>query len=567
MENKLNKRERYKAQLRPIDYYKDFENLDFSNLGEGDRFYLQDFGIFTTDFLEDEFTIRIRVPGGQMDPKHFIAIADIAQKHDLTIIITARGGIQLHDIDAKNILEVHKAVNATGLSTWQSFGDNVRNIICDVFDEVGEYAVLETYSIVMQMQDFIIKNPDYVGLLPRRLGVAISGNSANVTSLYANDIYFGLAKKDAELGFNVFLGGKNIEVPTDADIFLKRDEVFEFFKAFVVAFNKHGSRFSRSRTRVFHLIEDVGIDRLKDFIKQEYKKEFTKKGELILQRAKFEQFHKLKDGTYSYCYETAFSKLNATEMKKIATVVQDQKITMRIGMDQKIYLLGLKEKIAPLESVALSQTVTACAGNLCPYAVWSIKEDTKYIPLDRIRKHSIQVGFSGCAKGCGRHRHTDIGLIGLKTNNFGDVEGGARIFLGALHTTGKSTSRMLFSMVPFPHLNQTLDMVIDHFEASGYEFFEEYALEVLLNYSEEFVALWTLACLEIKKVVAFKKLEKALTFHEELELLREHFSELDFWEHIGEDMYAAISYLGKKLWTIEGADPTYKPPIERVNFR
>ena len=25
MENKLNKRERYKAQLKPIDYYKDFE--------------------------------------------------------------------------------------------------------------------------------------------------------------------------------------------------------------------------------------------------------------------------------------------------------------------------------------------------------------------------------------------------------------------------------------------------------------------------------------------------------------------------------------------------------------
>ena len=48
MKQKLNKRERYKAQLKPIDYYKDFENIDFESLGEGDRFYLQDFGIFTT---------------------------------------------------------------------------------------------------------------------------------------------------------------------------------------------------------------------------------------------------------------------------------------------------------------------------------------------------------------------------------------------------------------------------------------------------------------------------------------------------------------------------------------
>jgi hypothetical protein len=51
IEPKLNKRERFKARLKPIDYFEEFEDLDFENLGEGDRFFLQDFGIFTTDFL------------------------------------------------------------------------------------------------------------------------------------------------------------------------------------------------------------------------------------------------------------------------------------------------------------------------------------------------------------------------------------------------------------------------------------------------------------------------------------------------------------------------------------
>jgi len=64
LEPKLNKRERYKARLKPYDYYVDeFETIDFESLGEGDRYYLQDFGIFNTDFLEDEFTIRLRVAG------------------------------------------------------------------------------------------------------------------------------------------------------------------------------------------------------------------------------------------------------------------------------------------------------------------------------------------------------------------------------------------------------------------------------------------------------------------------------------------------------------------------
>jgi len=51
-EQKLNKRERYKTRLKPMEYFKELKNLDFDNLTEGDRFFLQDFVIFTTDFLE-----------------------------------------------------------------------------------------------------------------------------------------------------------------------------------------------------------------------------------------------------------------------------------------------------------------------------------------------------------------------------------------------------------------------------------------------------------------------------------------------------------------------------------
>ena len=94
VEPKLNKRERYKARLKPIDYFKEFEDLDFGNLAEGDRFFLQDFGIFTTDFLEDEFTIRLRIAAGKLTHEQFSYIADVVAEYDLTVITTARGGLQ-----------------------------------------------------------------------------------------------------------------------------------------------------------------------------------------------------------------------------------------------------------------------------------------------------------------------------------------------------------------------------------------------------------------------------------------------------------------------------------------
>ena len=567
MEKKLNKRERYKAQLKPIDYYKDFETIDFDSLGEGDRFYLQDFGIFTTDFLEGEFTIRIRIPGGRLSSEQFQSIADIVDEYDLTIILTARSGIQLHDVESDDVLEIHQRINELGVSTWQSFGDNVRNIVTDAYDGRGKYSEIEVYPLIMQMNDYIIKNPRYVGMLPRRVSIGISGNRADVTSFFANDIYFALAQKDGEFGFNVYMGGKNTEVAKSADIFLKETEVFNFFKAFVEAFYLHGSRFSRSKTRVFHMIEEHGMDAMKAHIQKEYKTPFVSAGEIIIEKGNFSEFHPLKDGTFGFCYQTDFSRLKTGEIKDIANFATKNNAEIRFGIDQNIYILGLSEKSTTLSSPALSQTIMACAGNLCPYAVWSIKDETSYLPLDKINEHQIQVGFSGCAKGCGRHRHTDIGLIGLKTNNFGDTDGGARIFLGAEHSDGSSTGRQLFSMVPFVHLNTVVSLVIKVFEDSGYKEFEEYATDILNKYSEEFLSLWFLANLETNKSLGLKKIEKEQSFEYEKELLKEEFSDLDFWLHVDENFHNAVSYLSKKLWTIEGEDPHYKPKIERTNFR
>lgn len=567
MENKLNKRERYKAQLKPIDYYKDFENIDFESLNEADRFYLQDFGIFNTNFLEDEFTIRIRIPGGKISAENFQKIADIVDEYNLTIILTARSGIQLHNVEADNVLEIHKRINALGVSTWQSFGDNVRNIITDAYDGCGSSSEIETYPIVMAMHDYIIENPRYVGMLPRRISIGISGNRSNVSSFFANDLYFALAKKDGVFGFNVYMGGKNTEVALSTDIFLLETEVFDFFKAFIEAFYIHGSRSSRAKTRIFHMIEEIGMDALKAFIQQEYKSDFQTEGELILEKTKFGEFHKLKDGKYGFCYQTDFSRLTTDEIKNIASYATKNSLEIRLGMDQNIYLIGLNEPSTTLKSQALSNTIVACAGNLCPYAVWSIKDETSYLPLDKINEHSIQVGFSGCAKGCGRHRHTDIGLIGLKTNNFGDTDGGARIFIGASHSDGTSTGRQLFSMVPFMHLNSVVSLAIKFFELSGYSDFEEYATKTLSNYSEEFVSLWFLANLETNKTIELLSQDTTTTYEYEKNLLKKEFGELDFWEHVDENFHDAISYLSKKLWTIEGEDPHYKPKIDRVNFR
>ena len=122
-------------------------------------------------------------------------------------------------------------------------------------------------------------------------------------------------------------------------------------------------------------------------------------------------------------------------------------------------------------------------------------------------------------------------------------------------------------MVPFVHLHSVISLIIKLFELSGYEEFEDYAADVLNKYSEDFVSIWVLANLETNKAITLKEPTKENNFDDEKELLKEEFADLDFWSHVGENFYESISYLGKKLWTIEGEDPRYKPKIQRTNFR
>jgi ferredoxin-nitrite reductase len=87
----------------------------------------------------------------------------------------------------------------------------------------------------------------------------------------------------------------------------------------------------------------------------------------------------------------------------------------------------------------------------------------------------------------------------------------------------------------------------------------------LSKFSEEFLAIWTLANLESNKTIKLGPTDSGFLY--EKALLMTHFSDVDFIEPIEEDFSHSISAMAKKLWTVEGEDPTYKPSIDRVKFR
>jgi len=542
---KLNKYEKIKLQFNPYEYSKELGALNFDSLGNVDRQLLGDVGIFSNPMEEDEFILRLRISAGHISPEHLELIATIVREYELEIVLTARAQLQLHGLFDTNILEVFYKCNEKGLCTYQTFGDNVRNIVCDVYDGINDFSKIEVYPYIKEIEKLFLKVPEYIGLLPRRLSTAISGNSANVEGFFSNDIFFALAVKDNRHGFNLYLGGKNSEMAQDSSIFVYPEELVSLFEAIIVAFNKYGLRANRTKTRLFHLIEEFGMDSFKNQIQEMYDQELISSGELLLEQHNFKEFDTLSDGTYSYMYKTNFARVKAEEFEKIASIAKSNNYEVRIGTNHHIYILGLKEPISPLKSHQNSATILACAGSeYCPYSYWSIKDETSYLPMDKITKHDIKVGFSGCLKGCAKHQHSDIGVVGLRTNIFGEPQMAARIFLGAEYTYGKVVAKEVLKVVPLPYFSAILDLIIHEFEQSDYSQFELFSHNILNHFTADFLELWFLAKMDTQKDIY-------LHVEEEETLLNQYYKDSDFYTLSQNRYREASSFLSKKMWTIK----------------
>ncbi|MCF6205917.1 MAG: nitrite/sulfite reductase [Sulfurovum sp.] len=497
---KLNKIERLKAQESPFVYREKLFALDLHALDEDARFYLKNFGIYNIKLAPEKFMLRIRIAAGRIARSHFAALVQIAKAEGLELLLTARAQIELHGLHADNVLDVWQQVQEAGMTTLQTLTDNFRNIVTDPYDGMDESSRVEVYPLILQMQELFLDKPEWMGMIPRKFNTAICATESTSFHFYGNDLYFALAQKEGEWGFNVYLGGKNSEVAQPANVFVLPDEVPAMFNAVARTFLEHGLRQSRAKTRLFHLIETIGMEAFRKYVQGYYGTPLQAAGETRRYKVPVSHFTPLKDGTYGYTVQTCFGKLDLETAGSVSRFAEAEDAEIRLGVDQNLHLLGLKEKRVPFGGITGVSHITACAGSsYCALSLWDVKEETADLPLEKIEQHQIQVGFSGCLKGCGRHHHCDIGLVGLRTNLFGETQKAARVFLGGQYSEGSAPARLIFPSVPLKHLKVLLEKIIEAYEESGEKDFEAFTAHYINPHSTFFVMLWFLAQLYLKQ--------------------------------------------------------------------
>jgi len=175
-----------------------------------------------------------------------------------------------------------------------------------------------------------------------------------------------------------------------------------------------------------------------------------------------------------YKYITNLGQIKLLELEKIFTYCKENSLKIRLGIDQNIYIFGLKQREFPFKSNSKYENLLVCAGSkYCFFSLFDTKSEAEHLKLDKIRKY--------------------IGFVGIRTNLYGTKEFAVRLYLGGLYSGGKSGARLIFWAIPLRILNSVIEVIIKEFEHSGYKKFESFSKNILNNFESEFLAFWFLA--------------------------------------------------------------------------
>jgi len=516
---KMNRIEQIKVLSDTIEVYTRLSKIadgGYEALKEEDSsYFLKCLGLFDKG---KDFMIRVHILAGELSYEQALCIGELAYEYgDDYMDITTRMQIELRHIEISNIAKVVKRLEEVGLSTFQTGGDNPRNIMTDPLDGIAYDNIIETMPIIEKLQEVFFKNPQWTSALPHKFNTAILGSLSNSCNIFGHDCSFVLAQKEGLFGFNVFLGARGGIQSQDANLFLEIDQVPLFFESLLSIFKKYGYRDDRTKSRLIFLLRDVGMKNLIEGVEEEAGVSFAKGGVTLVQSQSmtFGSNKVLgKDGKFIYKLIVPSGIFTGKDMIAVAQIAQKfGSGNIRLSYDQNIYLLSLEQEsfeIFKAQEVIRNYAhynrlyfndMIACVGDKnCSFGLISNKSDA--IEMAEFLYHEIpiedalvRINWSACAKGCGLHKIADIGLQGCEIEDAqGEYIEGVDIFFGGKITRDALEAKILHQAVPLREAKYHIKYLLQaykEFKKRG-ESYEAYDSRYLrANYSIQAISFYT----------------------------------------------------------------------------
>ncbi len=503
---KSNKIEDLKKEQSAIEFINNFENITkngYENLTEAQsKHLLKCYGIYDKG-NKDEFVIRIRIPLGQLTLTQAKMFAKTASDFGRSRIdLTTRSQVEFRHLKFEELPTVLANLQSVGITTYQTAGDNLRGIITSPFDGYSKTSLINCKDLVEDLHDVFLKNPDFIGTLPRKFNTGILGDITNDCNIYGHDCAFVLAKKNNEIGFNLYLGGKVGVQARPINIFVKQNQVKEVFKTILDIFKEFGFRDNRNKNRLTYFLDEVTIEEFTKALIESSKLELQSSGEtLVKEEYKIDENStiKLKDAKTAIYFPIPAGLFNSKDLEEVSTLMEETDSILRFTHEQSFFLISDEKNLETIKNSEIFKKYDAyntlffrnqiaCAGtNDCSFGVIPNKADAiemanylnKEIPM---KKGKVRMYWSACPKGCGVHGVADIGFEGAKAK---DEEGnfcdGVKIFIGGKATKQIEEARQLSKAIPIKKAQEVVKELLTIYknEMIDDESFESFDSRVL----------------------------------------------------------------------------------------
>lgn len=420
------------------------------------------------------YMIRLRLPGGFLEPEKWIAMNEVANEHSTGVIkITTRQTIQLHGILKSHIKPTIQSFNEAKLDSIATCGDINRNVTCashpkqsavhaEVFsyaDKISRLLMPKTkayYEIWLDEEKIVDKkeeeDPLYLDkYLPRKFKIGIAIPPNNDSDVLTNDLgLIAIIENNKLLGFNVAVGGGlstthgNAETyPRLATVigFANTENILKVVYEVVTTQRDFGNRSDRKLARLKYTVDKMGVDN--------FKKEVDKRCGFTLEatrpysfttRSDYYGWHKGENGLWYYTVFVENGRVLDDEKIALKTalleVAKTGKCNFLFTASQNVIIADVKDEdkaaihsllaafkiIEHTEGASLikKNSIACVALPTCPLA---LAEAQRYLPtlLSKIEPltkrygiddENIVIRMTGCPNGCGRPYAAEIGFVG-----------------------------------------------------------------------------------------------------------------------------------------------------------
>lgn len=436
--------------------------------------------------------VRAAVPGGRITPEQWLALDRVAGLADGTLRLTTRQGVQFHVVLKRDLRRLVHDINAAVLTTLAACGDVVRNIMASPFPD-ERHAVLDpvVQQLVRQFRPHttsywelwvdgdkaVTAEPAAPGVevepiygstyLPRKFKIGIAWPGDNSIDVYSQDV--GIVPTltggtHGELtGFVVLAGGGlGMSHSREDDTYPRLatelgwvlpDQLASVVEAVVTTQRDHGNRADRHRARLKYLVDERGIDWLRDEVEQRSGVTLQPAPDLPTWRpADYHGWTKVED-TYTYGLPVASGRVADRDDVNLRSAIRELAGSGLVAMlhvtpRQDLLFSGIAaEDRTEVEAVLVSHgaavaasltplTRLAIACPALPTCGQALGEAERVLPdlvgsLDSeltsagLTSDAIHLNMTGCPNGCARPYTAEVGIVGRTKTTYDVYVGGA----------------------------------------------------------------------------------------------------------------------------------------------